>query len=166
MPAENFCCLSVVQATNTGKRQLGRLVGYKKHGKQDGIMYPTLLELLSISFLDSDYAKCEEARRCISGWVNKLGGMLTKMTSKKQGSITLSSTEAELVAGTECANEAMFQSMLLEELLCRKVQAPNYVDNTRSNLPGQEPQCWFKDKAHSSTTSLHESTARKRRCKG
>ncbi len=71
-------------------------------------MYSTLLELLSISFLDSDYAKCEEARRCISGRVNKLGGMLTKMTSKKQGYITLSSTEAELVTGTECTNEVMF----------------------------------------------------------
>jgi hypothetical protein len=34
------------------------------------------------------------------------------------------------VAGTECANEAMFQSMLLEELLGRKVQATIFIDNT------------------------------------
>ena len=84
----------------------------------------------SISFSDSDYAKCEESRRSVSGRVNTLGGMLTNMTSKKQGSVTLSSTEAELVAGTECANEAMFQSMLLEELLGRKVQAIIFIDNT------------------------------------
>jgi hypothetical protein len=52
------------------------------------------------------------------------------MTSKKQGSVALSSTEAELVAGTECANEAMFQSMLLEELLSRRVKAIIFIDNT------------------------------------
>jgi hypothetical protein len=56
--------------------------------------------------------------------------MLTNMTSKKQGSVTLSNREAELVAGTECANEAMFQSMLLEELLGRKVQATILIENT------------------------------------
>jgi hypothetical protein len=80
--------------------------------------------------LDSDYAKCEETRRGVSGRGNTLGGMLTNVTSKKQGSVTLSSTEAELVAGTECANEVMFQSMLLEELLGRKVQATIFIDNT------------------------------------
>jgi hypothetical protein len=42
------------------------------------------------------------------------------------------SREAERVAGTECANEAMFQSMLLEELLGRKVQATILNDNTRA----------------------------------
>jgi hypothetical protein len=111
-------------------KELGRLVGYMKHRKQDGIMYRTPSELRSISFSDSDYAKCEETRRSVSGRVNTLGGMLTNMTSKKQGSVTLSSTEAELVAGTECAQEAMFQSMLLEELLGRKVQATVFIDNT------------------------------------
>jgi hypothetical protein len=40
------------------------------------------------------------------------------MASKKQGSLTLlSSTEAEQVAGTEYSQEAIFQSMLLEDLL-------------------------------------------------
>ena len=42
----------------------------------------------------------------------------------------MSSTEAKLVAGTKCAQEAMFQSMLLEELLGRKIQAQVFIDNT------------------------------------
>jgi hypothetical protein len=83
----------------------------------------------SISFSDSDYARCEETRS-VSSRVNALGGMLTNMTSKQQGSVNLSSREAERVAGTECANEAMFQSMLLEELLGRKVQATILINNT------------------------------------
>jgi hypothetical protein len=60
----------------------------------------------------------EETRRSVLGQVNTLGGVLLNMTSKKQRSVTLSNREAELVAGIECANEAMFQSMLLEEVLC------------------------------------------------
>jgi hypothetical protein len=80
--------------------------------------------------LDSDYAKCEESRRSVSGRVNTLGGMLTDMTSKKQGSVTVSSTETEVVAGTEYANEAMFQSMLREEVLGQKVQATIRINNT------------------------------------
>jgi hypothetical protein len=56
--------------------------------------------------------------------------MLTDMTSKKQGSVTVSSTETEVVAGTEYANEAMFQSMLREEVLGQKVQATIRINNT------------------------------------
>jgi hypothetical protein len=52
------------------------------------------------------------------------------MTSQKQGSVTLSGTEVEVVAGTECTQETMFQSMLLEELFGRKVQAQVFIDNT------------------------------------
>jgi hypothetical protein len=63
-------------------KELGRLVGYLKHRKQDGIMYRTPSELRSISFSDSDYAKCEETQRSVSGRVNTLGSMLTNMTSK------------------------------------------------------------------------------------
>ncbi len=62
-----------------------------------------------------------------------LGDMLTDMTPMKQVSLTLSSTEAELVAGTESAQEeAMFQSMLLEELLSCKVKAITFIDNIRA----------------------------------
>jgi hypothetical protein len=94
-----------------------------KHQKHKGIIYRTSSELRSISFSDSEYTKCEETRRSVSGRVKTLGGMLTNVTSKKQGYVALSSTEAELVAGTACANEAMSHSMPLEELLGRKVQA-------------------------------------------
>jgi hypothetical protein len=119
--------------SNNHWKELGRLMGYMKHQNQNGIMYRTPSELQSISFSDLDYAKCEETRRRILGWVNMLGDMLTDMTPKKQGSLTLSSTEAELVAGTECAQEeAMFQSMLLEELLSCKVKAIIFIDNTRA----------------------------------
>jgi hypothetical protein len=117
---------------NKHSKELGRLLGYMKHRKQDGIMCQTPSELQRISFLDSDYAKCEETRRRVLGQVNTLSSILTNMTSKKQASVTLSSTEAEVVAGTEYTNEAISQSMLLEELLSQKVQAAIYINNTRA----------------------------------
>jgi hypothetical protein len=126
----NACRELWTHISSPSNKELGILVGYMRHRKQDRMMYQTLSELRSISFLDSDYAKCEESRRSVSGRVNTLGVMLTNMTSKKQGSVTVSSTEAELVAGTEYANEAMFQSMLREEVLGQKVQAAISINTT------------------------------------
>jgi hypothetical protein len=103
----NACRELSIHISSPSNKELGRLVGYMRHRKQDRMMYQTRSELRSISFSDSDYAKCAESRRSVSGRVNTLGGMLTNMTSKKQGSVTLSSTEGELVAGTEYANEAI-----------------------------------------------------------
>jgi hypothetical protein len=59
--------------------------------------------LVSISNCDSDYAKDENDRRSsISGRINALGGMITNWTSKKQQTVSLSSSEAEYQAISEC----------------------------------------------------------------
>jgi hypothetical protein len=120
--------------SNEQWKELGRLVGYMKHQKKNRIMDQTPSELRSISFLDSDFTKCEETRRSVPGQVNTLGIMLTNMSSKKQGYVTLSSTKAELVTGTESANKAVFQSMLLEELLCQRVKAIIFIYNTGASF--------------------------------
>jgi hypothetical protein len=48
----------------------------------------------SISDCDSDYAKDENNRRSVSGRINMMGGMTTNWTSKKQKTMSLSSSEA------------------------------------------------------------------------
>ena len=51
-------------------------------------------------------------------------------SSKKQQTVTLSSTEAEHVALAECAQESKFENMLMEEILGRDKPAKIYKDNT------------------------------------
>jgi hypothetical protein len=68
---------------------------------------------VSISGCDSDYAKHENDRRSIFGRINTLGGMITNWTSKKQQTVSLSSSVAEYQALSECVQEAMFTQSLL-----------------------------------------------------
>jgi hypothetical protein len=68
---------------------LGKCVGYLRYGKNLSLIYRKPSELRSISTCDSNYAQDPNDRKRIS-----VGGTLSNWTSKKQGAVTLSSTEA------------------------------------------------------------------------
>jgi hypothetical protein len=57
--------------------------------------------LQSTSDCDSDYSKDENDRRSVSGRINTIGGMGTNWASKKQQTVSLSSSEAEYQALSE-----------------------------------------------------------------
>jgi hypothetical protein len=78
---------------------------------------------------DSDYAKYPNYRKSISGRINTIGVTISNWTSKKQGAVTLSSTESEYYALSECVQEAMFSQNLLMELTKMKQTAIIYKDN-------------------------------------
>jgi hypothetical protein len=85
--------------------------------------------LQSISDCDSDYAKDENDKRSVSGRINTLGGMSNNWTSKKQHTVSLSSSEAEYQALSECVQEAVFTQNLVEELTGQRKPAIIYEDN-------------------------------------
>jgi hypothetical protein len=85
--------------------------------------------LQSISDCDSDYAKDKNDRRSVSGQINNLGGMKTNWTPKKQQTVTLSSSEAEYQALSDCTQEAVFTRNLVEELTGQQKPAIIYEDN-------------------------------------
>jgi hypothetical protein len=85
--------------------------------------------LKSISDCDSDYAKDENDRKSISGQINTLGGITTNSTSKKQNTVSLSSSEAEYQALSEYVQESVFTQNLVEELAGKRKPAIIYEDN-------------------------------------
>ena len=97
-------------------KALDRIIGYVSNKKNNQIIYNSPKEMVSISYSDSNYASDTDDRKSISGIVNTIGGMLTSWTSKKQPSVTLSTTEAEYVAISVCAQESIFQNKLLKEI--------------------------------------------------
>jgi hypothetical protein len=109
---------------------LERVVGYLSNKDNQHIIFKAPRTLQSISYVDSNYAQDAEDRRSISGRVNTIGGTLTSWNSKKQTTVALSSTEAEYIAFSECCQEAIFQTNLLEELLGEQKPAIIYEDNT------------------------------------
>ena len=118
--------------TNPGEehwKALEKCVGYVVLRKYKGLVLRTPRELTSISDCDSDFAKDEEDRKSISGSINTVGGMITNWSSKKQATVSLSSTEAEYQALSNCAQEAMFTQTLINEITGQMNTAIIYEDN-------------------------------------
>ena len=65
---------------------------------------------------DSNYATDSITRRSVSGYATFLNGSVITTKSKMQGCVTLSVTEAEYVAATECAQDMLFNMRILESL--------------------------------------------------
>ena len=100
-------------------KALERCVGYLTSMEKDlqGLVFRRPRTLRSISYADSDYAKCEDSRKSISGMINTLGGMLSNWRSGKQDIVALSSSEAEYIAYCICCQETLYMYYLLMELL-------------------------------------------------
>jgi hypothetical protein len=79
---------------------------------------------------DSDWAKSPEKEN-IGGWRTFICGANCSEKSSTQRNTTLSVTEAEMVAGTECAQDMLFIKKLLESLELQ-VNLPMilHIDNT------------------------------------
>ena len=72
---------------------------------------------------DSDYAGDQDDRRSTSGYVFMLGTGVVSWSSKKQPIVSLSTTEAEFIAATACACQAIWLRRILEELQFKQVEA-------------------------------------------
>ena len=68
-----------------------------------------------VGYVDADGA-LQEHRRAISGYVFLVDGGAVTWSSKKQELVTLSTTEAEYVAATHAAKEALWLCRLIGEL--------------------------------------------------
>ncbi|KAD3642335.1 hypothetical protein E3N88_31559 [Mikania micrantha] len=78
----------------------------------------------------SDYARSVEDRKSTSGYVCILSKAAISWSSRKQEIVTLSSTEAEYVAATNCACHVMWLKGLLEEIEGKSIEKVNiYCDN-------------------------------------
>jgi len=81
-------------------------------------------------FSDSDYAKDISTRKSVSGYVVFLNNSLVTAKSKMQECITLSVTEAELIALVNCIQEMIYLKNLIESMGLRvKVPMKANVDN-------------------------------------
>jgi hypothetical protein len=108
--------------SNPGEEQwkfLERCVGYLTALPEEyrSLTYRRPPELRSIMWTDSDMAKCEETRKRFTGGLSTIGGTTNNWWSRKQATVSLSSTESEYISYATGCQEAMFVNMLLEEIL-------------------------------------------------
>ena len=107
-------------------KALTRLVGYIKGTIGRGRLLKKPKEMRIIAFTDSDYANGED-RKSVTGGVVTLGGVPTSAMSKTQAIVSLSSTEAEYIALSAVAQEVIFQSQILDELIGDKHIKPSIM---------------------------------------
>jgi len=88
---------------------------YLKGTIDRGITYGTDKSEQLIGFSDSDWAKCIDSGRSVTGYVFYIGGGPISWTSKTQPTVAQSSTEAELMAANFTAKEAAHLRQLCED---------------------------------------------------
>ena len=82
-------------------------------------------------YVDSDWAGCSKTRKSTSGSTVNVLGCNVVSTARTQGTLALSSGEAELCAIGQGVSEALFvRSMLLESKLAKKVSVIAHTDST------------------------------------
>jgi hypothetical protein len=102
-----------------GTRELSLVFGEKKEDLQ--------------GWVDADGAS-QEHRRAISGYIFIVDGGAVSWTSKKQELITLSTTEAEYMAATHMAKEAMWLQALFGEIFGNISQIMTIFGNNKSAI--------------------------------
>ncbi|GFY43192.1 retrovirus-related Pol polyprotein from transposon TNT 1-94 [Trichonephila inaurata madagascariensis] len=78
---------------------------------------------------DSDYAGDPLTRRSTSGMVFKYNGGAIAWRSQRQNCIALSTTEAEFIAASQAAKEAIWLNNLLKEFCCVTSVQSLQIDN-------------------------------------
>ena len=95
-----------------------------------GIMYKATDNFQLIGYSDSDWASCLDDRRSTTGNVFMLGTGPISRCSKKQNVPALSTTEAEYIATTSTACQAVWMRRLLNDIGMKQLEAtPILCDN-------------------------------------
>jgi hypothetical protein len=93
-----------------------------------------------IGYSDSDMVGDTDDSRSTSGITFFLGNNPATWNSQKQRVVTLSSYEAEYIAGTEAACQAVWLRHLMEEVLGKEVAAPRIkIDNQSAIALSKNP---------------------------
>ncbi|XP_061344303.1 uncharacterized mitochondrial protein AtMg00810-like [Gastrolobium bilobum] len=93
-----------------------KLLGYIKHTIGQGIFYSSSSTVQLNVFCDSDWASCIDSRRSISGFCVFIGDSVISWKSKKQNTVSRSSTEAEYRSMALVTCELLWLFSLLKDL--------------------------------------------------
>lgn len=94
-----------------------RIIRYLKGTTDFGITYKKNIEnKYPVGYCDSDFASDRETRKSTTGYVFKVSGGPITWSSKRQPSVSLSTTEAEYVAACQSTKEAIWLRQLYSDI--------------------------------------------------
>jgi hypothetical protein len=104
-----------------------RTLRYAKSTRNLAMTYEGYGDLILTGYSDSDYAKCLETRRSMSGYVFTLHGGAVAWKAQLQRTPALSTAEAEYMALCEASKEAIWLQNFLQSVLQRNETKPTPV---------------------------------------
>ena len=96
--------------------EIKRIFRYLKGKTKFGLWYPKGNELTLVAYTDVDWAGSIGDRKSTSGVALYLGNYLVAWSSKKQSSVSLSTTKAEYIATTACCTQVIWMRQMLEDI--------------------------------------------------
>ncbi|XP_065859997.1 uncharacterized mitochondrial protein AtMg00810-like [Euphorbia lathyris] len=118
------------QPTTDDLARAHRILRYLKGTIGLGLFFPAENNLQLQAFSDSDWASCPESRRSITGYIVFLGNAIISWRSKKQSTVSRSSSEAEYRALASTSCELHWLTNLLKDITCTPLtSAMLFCDN-------------------------------------
>jgi hypothetical protein len=110
-----------------------QLLKYLNSTQDLALTYPSGGEIKLTGYSDSDHAGDTDDRKSTSGYVFVIGQCCVSWRSVKQKTVSISSTEAEYIALSTCAQEALWLRLLLRELGHAQTTTVIFNDNLSSH---------------------------------
>ncbi|WVZ97245.1 hypothetical protein U9M48_042795 [Paspalum notatum var. saurae] len=104
-----------------------------------GLWYSSGSFLSLRGFSDADHAGCRIDRKSTSGTCEFLGISLVSWSSRKQASVSLSTTEAEYIAAASCCSQLLWMKATLSDFGLSFGRIPLLVDSTSAISVAKNP---------------------------
>ncbi|XP_050893318.1 secreted RxLR effector protein 161-like [Lathyrus oleraceus] len=111
-----------------------RVIRYLKNSPDRGILFRRNAELQQLGFSNSDWAGCIDSRRSISGYYFFLGTSLISWRTKKQDTISRSSSETEYRTLSFATCELLWLIVLMKELYIKCAKLPVLYCDSQSAM--------------------------------
>ncbi|KAL7767857.1 hypothetical protein ACKLNR_002158 [Fusarium oxysporum f. sp. zingiberi] len=142
--AANYTARFMSKPSRDHMDEVDGILAYLKHTLRRGYKYKRGTGKLNLSgFVDADFAGCIDTRRSTTGWVFMLAGAPISWASQRQRTVSLSTTDAEYVAASEAAKEAIWIRGFVNDLNLPDMSVgavPLYIDNEGARKLTRNPE--------------------------
>ncbi|WVZ58253.1 LOW QUALITY PROTEIN: hypothetical protein U9M48_008539 [Paspalum notatum var. saurae] len=133
-------CARYQASPRTSHRQaVKRIFRYLMFTPELGLWYSSGYSLSLRGFLDADHTGCRIDRKSTSGTCQLLGTSLVSWSSRKQASVSLSTTEAEYIAAASYCSQLLWMKATLSDFGLRFGRIPLLVDSTSAISVAKNP---------------------------
>ena len=121
--------------------KIKRILKYLKSTLKIGIYYKSRCKVgILEAYSNADFAGDPETQRSTSGMVCKHSDGAITWLSRKQQSVSLSTTESEFIAASEAAKKLIWLKRLIEEIVKLKENPVLMVDNVGALKFAKNPE--------------------------